>query len=257
MYLKGGNSMEETINLQDILKTLKKRFKLIVSTTLGAGLLAVIISFFFITPIYEANTQVLVNQKNNEVGQQVTSADIQSNLQLINTYYEVIKSPAILNVVVDNLNVDLTAAQLASKLTVSSTNNSQVIDIKVQDESYEMAVTLANEIVKVFQKQIPLIMSVDNVNVLAPAEYVDSPSPVKPQKALIVFAALILGLLVGIAVAFLLKVLDKTVKTEQDIEELLNIPVIGLVSPIPDSATVNQQLVQRRRQPSSRSKVGL
>ena len=250
--------MEETISLQDIFKTLKKRFKLIISTTVGAALIATIISFFFLVPVYQATSQVLVNQKKTEMTQQVTSQDIQSDLQLINTYYEVIKSPAILNLVITDLKLQLSPTELASKITVNSANNSQVINVSIQDESHEMAVTLANKIVQVFQTEVPKLMNVDNVNILAPAELVENPSPIKPNKMLTIAVTTVLGLLIGIAIAFLLQYFDKTVKTEQDIEELLQLPVIGLVSPIPEQDVVNEQILQRRRSnPSNRKRVGL
>ena len=47
--------------------------------------------------------------------------------------------------------------------------------------------------------------------------------------------AAVIGLMLGVGVAFLLEYLDTTMKDEQDIEELLGLPVIGLISPIPDS----------------------
>ena len=87
--------MEETISLQDIFKTLKKRIGLIIGTTIGAMIIAAVISFFFLTPIYQASTQILVNQQQDQQ-QNLTTTEIQSNLQLINTYNVIIKSPAIL-----------------------------------------------------------------------------------------------------------------------------------------------------------------
>lgn len=250
--------MEETISLQDIFSTLKKYSKLIFLTTFIAGLIAVIVSFFLLTPVYQATSQVLVNQKKENVAQQQLSAvDIQSNLQLINTYYEVIKSPAILNIVIEDLDLDLTPSQLASKITVSSANNSQVINVSVQDESHTLAVELANQVVTVFKEEVPGLMSVDNVNILSPAEKSDSPSPIKPNKMLNVAIALVLGLMVGVGLAFLLQYLDKTVKTEQDIEELLGLPVIGLISTIEMKQESEEATQRRRKVPDTNAKAGV
>ena len=59
--------------------------------------------------------------------------------------------------------------------------------------------------------------------------------------------AIVLGLMVGVGIAFLIQYLDKTVKTEQDIEDLLHLPVIGLVSPIVMQDEVKTEVQQRRR----------
>ncbi|MEK4129091.1 Wzz/FepE/Etk N-terminal domain-containing protein [Solibacillus sp. FSL W8-0474] len=222
--------MEETISLQDIFKTLKKRAALILSLTVIAVIIAAIVSFFVLTPIYQANNQVLVNQKKEDITQQMTSADIQSNLQLINTYNEIIKSPAILSIVIENLDLPLTTGQLASKITVSNANNSQVLNVSVQDENYNVAADMANQVVEVFKEEVPKLMNIDNVNILAAAQYSDNPTPIKPNKMLNIAIALVIGLMIGIGLAFLLEYLDTTVKTEQDIEEIIGLPVIGIIS---------------------------
>lgn len=248
--------MEETISLQDIFKTLKKRMPLILLCTFGAAVIAAIISFFLITPIYQASTQVLVNQKSDATTQQVTTADIQSNLQLINTYNEIITSPAILSVVAQNLDMDLTPVQLKSKISVSNANNSQVLNITVQDETYNIAVDIANEVVEVFKEKIPTLMKVDNVNVLSPAEKMDNASPIKPNKLLNVAIGLVLGLMVGVGLAFLLEFLDTTIKTEDDVEQLLGLPIIGLISPISDKDLQEAIGSQRRQAGESARKAG-
>ncbi len=47
------------------------------------------------TPIYQSSTQILVNQKKQE-GTAIQLGEIQSNIQLTNTYKVIIKSPVIL-----------------------------------------------------------------------------------------------------------------------------------------------------------------
>ena len=223
--------MEETISLQDIFYTLKKRIGLITVTTIAAIIIAAIISFFMITPMYQATTQILVNQQNTP-SQQVTTSEIQTNLQLINTYSEIIKSPAILDIVIAELDLDLTASQLSSKIAVSNANNSQIVSVSVQDANHAVATDIVNTVSDVFKEEVIDLMKVDNVNILSPAVHVENPVPVSTNKKLNMAIAAVLGLMIGVGIAFLLEYLDTTVKTEKDIEDLLDLPVIGLVSPI-------------------------
>mgnify|MGYP003479898831 CR=1 FL=1 len=224
--------LEETISLQDIFKTLKKRIALIISITTIAVIIAAVISFYVLTPIYQASTQVLVTQNKEDTLQQMTAADIQSNLQLINTYNEIIKSPAILSIVIRNLDLSMTPNQLASKIAVSNANNSQVLNINVQDENYNVAADMANQVVEVFKEEVPKLMNIDNVNILSPAVYAENPAPIKPNKMLNMAIALIIGLMIGIGVSFLIEYLDTTVKSELDVQEIVGLPLIGVVSPI-------------------------
>jgi len=238
--------MEETISLQDLFKTLKKRLWLIVMSTVIAATIAGIISFLVMTPIYQASTQILVNQTERQ-SEAFTSQDIQTDLQLINTYNVVIKSPAILNKVIEELGLDETAASLNSRVTVNSEQNSQVVNVTVQDSNQKQAVEIANTIANVFEQEIPQLMNVDNVNILSPAVMPDSPTPVKPDPMLNMAIGAVIGLMIGVGIAFLLEYLDTTVKTEDDIEELTGLPVIGMISPIPDSEVNMSNIVRTRR----------
>ncbi|MCY9140985.1 YveK family protein [Peribacillus frigoritolerans] len=222
--------MEETISIQDIFKTLKKRWKLIMLLTLIAALVSGSISYFLLTPVYQSSTQILVNQKQSE--NQLDSIQIKSNIDMINTYSVIIKSPAILDKVIDELELDQSVDQLSQKITINSQENSQVFSLTVQDSNPAKAVEIANTVSSIFQKEIKDIMNVDNVSVLAKAEIKENPTPVKPNPLLNIAIAVVVGLMAGIGLAFLLEYLDNTIKDEDDIERLLDLPLLGSIQKI-------------------------
>src|SRR5690625_395757 len=124
---RGGTEMEETISLKEIFEVIKKRLLLIISFTIGAALIAAVLSFFVLTPIYQSNTQFIVNQSNqDQQGQmQVDHNTIRTNVELINTYSVIISSRAILDEVINELNLSYTPGQLNDKISVSSEQSSQ------------------------------------------------------------------------------------------------------------------------------------
>ncbi|USK73558.1 YveK family protein [Peribacillus frigoritolerans] len=222
--------MEETISIKDIFKTLKKRWKLIMLLTLIAAFISGSISYFLLTPVYESSTQILVNQKQAE--NQLDSTQIRSNIDMINTYSVIIKSPAILEKVIDELELDQSVEQLSEKITINSQENSQVFSLTVQDSNPSLAVEIANTVSETFQKEIKDIMNVDNVSVLAKAEIKENPTPVKPNPLLNIAIAVVVGLMAGIGLAFLLEYMDNTIKDEDDIERLLELPILGSIQKI-------------------------
>lgn len=223
--------MEETISLKDIAVTLKKRLSLIALITIVAVAVSGIISYFILTPVYQASTQMLVNQKTSE--QPVLDPNqVRTNVEMINTYSVIIKSPTILNKVISNLDLEQTTEQLTETITVNSEQNAQVFNLTVESEDPAKAVKIANAIGKTFSDEIPEIMNVDNVKILSPAVLKDNPTPVNPKPMLNMAIALVVGLMVGVGIAFLLEYLNNTIKSEEDIQNILQLPVLGAIPKI-------------------------
>ncbi|WP_243557298.1 YveK family protein [Priestia megaterium] len=225
--------MEETISLRDLFAVLRKRLWLIVLITIIAATVSAVISFFVLTPVYESKTQILVNQAKNDQ-QLYSNQTVQTNVQLINTYNDIITSPVILDKVIKELKLDKSAGDLSGQIQVTSAQDSQVAQIVVQDTSAKRAADIANTTASVFQKQVPKLMNVDNVKVLSKAALGEKPSPVKPQPLMNIAVGIVVGLMLGVGLSFLLEYLDNTLKTEQDIEKLLELPVMGVITTIKD-----------------------
>lgn len=205
--------------------------------TLIAAALSSIVTFFILTPIYQASTQILVNQAQSDQPY-VDINQVRSNIELVNTYNVIIKSPTILEKVIEELSLERSYDELNQQVDVSSAQNSQVIEIAVQDPDPSKAADIANTIATVFQNEIVEIMNVDNVSILSVAEVSDNPSPVKPNPTLNIAIAIVIGLMIGVGLAFLLEYFDNTIKTEHDIEKYLGLPVLGTIPTIEVDDTI-------------------
>ncbi|MEX0377808.1 YveK family protein [Bacillus sp. S4] len=242
--------MEETISLKELFYILKKRLAMILVIAFGAAIVSAIISFFFMTPIYQSSTQILVNQKKQE-GAMIQAGEIQTNIQLTNTYKVIIKSPVVLDQVNEKLNLNMTAQALTGKINVANEKDSQVISVTAEDKDPKVARDIANATADVFKGEVAKIMNVDNVTVLSKAEVGENQSPIKPRPMLNVAIAFVVGLMAAVGLAFLLEYLDNTVKKEEDVENLLGLPVLGIVARM-DEETMNV----KSHAPSSRKVRG-
>lgn len=239
--------MEETISLKELFDTIKKRLTLIISITLIAMIVSGIVSYFIITPEYKSSTQILVNQAKADSSAALNTGEVQANVQLISTYSVILKSAAILNIVKEELNLDMSVSTLNSKITVESAQGSQVMTVSVADSDPTVALQIANKTAEVFEKEIKNIMSIDNVTVLPLAEDQENQSPVSPNPPLNIAIAAVVGLMIGVGLAFLLEYLDNTVKTEQDIEKLLELPVLGAIITIDENVEAKMRGTQKGR----------
>ncbi|MCU5368342.1 Wzz/FepE/Etk N-terminal domain-containing protein [Bacillus paranthracis] len=228
--------MEETISLKDLFDILRKRLAMILTVTFGLAIISAIISFFFMKPIYQSSTQILVNQKKQD-GTMIQAGEIQTNIQLTNTYKVIIKSPVILDQVNEKLNLNMTAQALTGKINVANEKDSQVISVTAEDKDPKIARDIANATAEVFKGEVAKIMSVDNVTVLSKAEVTENQSPIKPRPMINVAIAFVVGLMASVGLAFLLEYLDNTVKKEEDVENLLGLPVLGIVARMDEETT--------------------
>lgn len=216
--------MEEVIDISKVLNLLKKNWKFIVGLSLLGALIAAAISFFLIKPTYSASTQILVNS--NETKNQMELQANQTDLQLINTYNEIIKSPVILEKVKKNLRID---ENISSKINVNNSTQSKVITISAVSENYTDAAKIVNETAKVFSEEIGKIMNTDNVTVLTKAKENLNVAPIKPRPAINTVLGGIFGFLLSVMFVFFKNLIDKRIQTEEDVKEYLDIPVIGMI----------------------------
>lgn len=220
--------MEQTIDLEDLFKIIKKNFFSIVALPLLFGIIALLISMFLITPKYESTTQLLVNQK--ETQNTMLTQQVQSNLQLIKTYSEIIKSPRILDEVSNRLDNRYTTTEIQNMLNISSQSDSQVLNISVKSEHSELSNTIANTVAEVFSEDVENIMNVDNVSILSVAE--GNGEQVEPRTLVNVAVGMFVGFILAALIIFLKEVLDKRIKNEDDVAEYLDLPVLGSIEKV-------------------------
>jgi capsular polysaccharide biosynthesis protein len=166
---------------------------------------------------------------------------VQTNVQLVNTYSVIINNPTVLNQVIKKLHLNMTSDQLKDMLTVNTEQNSQAFTLTAETDSPKLSVAIVNNVASAFKSQVQRVMNVDNVSILSPATYAESSTPVKPKPLINLAIAFVVGLMVSIGLAFLLDYLDNTIKTEDDIDQILGLPVLGSISQIKDHHSNNSR----------------
>lgn len=219
--------MENSLDLSKFMKAIKKNWKLLLILPIIFMLIALLMTMFLMKPKYESNTQVLVNQK--EKKSELMAQEVQSNIQLVNTYSEIVKSPRILDEVAKK-NKKYSASEIKSMLTATTQAESQILNVNIESGSKKDAEKVANDIAKVFNDEMPDIMNVDNVTILSKAN--GTASKVSPSLIINLAIGLILGLILALIIIILKEIFDKRIRTEEDIERELNIPVLGSIQKI-------------------------
>ena len=217
---------EYEIDLREIFEMLKKRWLMIVSITLVAAVASGVISFFVLIPKYETSTTMIVSYKQDQ-SSLMNYQELQMSQKLVATYSQIVKSDRIAEAVIDKLDLDLSAGELNSKITVSQVGETEILKITVKDDDPSLAALIANTEAEVFQQEINDMMEVESVSTIDVAKVPGS--PVSPNKLMNIAIATVLGMMVSVGLVFVREFLDRTYKTPIDIERHLGLPILGAI----------------------------
>ena len=225
--------MEDALSLADILGTLRRRFWIVLLVVFVAVALAALLSYIILPPVYQADTSLIVNEKQNvtQATDGVDYSQIQTNRSLAVTYARIITSRAVLQDTIDTLRLPETVKQLTEMTTVQVEGETEIIAVSVEDKDAARAALIANTVASSFITQLPtLVNRVENVSVIDRA--VPVTDQVSPRPLLNIAVAFVAALVLGGLLAFLVDYFDDTVKTSDDIKKLFGLRVLAVVPDI-------------------------
>ena len=222
---------EKVIRVEDIAYALKKRWVMILSVTLLFTLVAGIMSFFVIKPKYEAGVKVFIGKEETKKGvPSYDSNDIAMYQKLMKTYGEILKTKDLTRVALKNINQEDTqgnVSRVQAGLTVSPSADTQIMEVKYITTDKSELIPVLNAITDVFVVESQELIPNGNVQIIEKAEV--PISPISPNKMFNVIIGFIIGMMVSVGITFILEYLDNTVRSKDELEKLLDIPVIGSI----------------------------
>ena len=223
--MKEQNTME--INVFQLLNTLWKRKLIIALVAIVTGTVAFAYSKFIIKPEYTSTTRIYVVNRNQGDKPGLTNQDLQAGSYLVKDYREIILSQDVLEKVVTDLKLNMSTKGLASKIQVTVPVDTRIVSISVKDKQPEEASRIANSLREVAAQKIINVTRVSDVTTLEEARPATSPSsPNIRRNTLIAFLG---GLGVVVVVVLLVELLDVRVKRPEDIEDVMQIPLLGVI----------------------------
>ncbi|MGU8248926.1 polysaccharide biosynthesis tyrosine autokinase [Clostridium perfringens] len=217
--------MEQKIEIKEYLQLIRKRMKIIVAIVIASILIVSIKTFFFTTPIYEAQTTITIN---NLLGQQtqLTKEDINYNQLLGETYKPIVKSRKVAEEIKKNLNLEEDYHAISNSIDINSVSG-PVMNITVKNADPKVAREIANEVPIVFGDELEKIAKVNGVQVID--EALLPTQPISPNKFRNLFLGGIIGVVIAIFVVLLLDYFDNKVKTPEELEDTLDTSLLGVI----------------------------
>lgn len=214
------------MELHKVFSLLLQNFVLIIIVILLFMILAGVISTLFIAPKYEAKSTLIINKTSGQSkSTEYDYSDILLTQSLVNTYSIIIISDAVLTQVINNIGHNISPDDLRKNLIVQGIDDTEIISISVKDTIPKRAVDVVNEITRVCPEEIIRIANVGSVEVIDRA--VLPKEPISPNISLNIVLAGLMGFILTVLFILAKDQLDKTIKSQEDIETLLGLPVLG------------------------------
>lgn len=221
----------EEINLKELFEYFVSKLPIIVIAALLTTLVGIAYGLWIQKPMYNSYTTIVLTRTDNNStttdGTSITQSDILLNKNLVSTYREIIKSKRILNQVINNLDLNISTDELEKNISVTSEKDTEVIKISVNSSNPTDAKDIANEIERVFSNEIISIYNIKNITIIDYAEEDTTPYNINVPKQIIL--AFLIGFILACAVIFVTFYFDTTIKSSEEIENKLGLPVLGVV----------------------------
>ena len=218
---------EIAIDIIQLFKIIWKKKIAIILTAIVAAVLAFGVSSFVLTPEYSSTTRIYVVNRNQSEKEGVTNQDLQAGTYLVKDYKEIILSQDVLEKVISNLKLEKTVKALSKKIQVTVPVDTRIVSISVKDAQPEEASRIANALREVAAEKIISVTRVSDVTTLEEARPALTPSSpnIRRNTAL----AFLVGGAVMVVSVLLLELLDDRVKRPEDVEEVMQVALLGIV----------------------------
>lgn len=154
------NEQETTVDLKEIIKILKKHFKLIFLFFMSSTIVGILVSAL-IPNIYEAEAKLRIKQSKglaDSLLADLPTGNVMASQQLIATYAEIIKSRIVVETLIKSVPVQGEIPpkyeQMVERITVAPIKNTEIMQVKVQAKVAKEAMVLTNSLVKVFLERL-------------------------------------------------------------------------------------------------------
>lgn len=283
-----------TIDLTQLLRICRKRIWVLIIWSIGLAIVGWGISEFMISPKYTSTAQLLVNQKSRNSDPNAAYATQQANMQMVTTYKDIVTSNKILTEASNRLanptvvvrkaqkavyrtdetgrrrlikkarpavverrgkSYSVSVGELAQNISVGTQQQSQVFSISAKAETPEKAKAEVNAVAETFKKEIPTIMSVNNVTIVARGT---NGAQSFPNVRLFTLAGFVIGLVLSLVVIVIREMGNTTVRDDDYLTQELGLTNLGQIAHfhLSSSFTINRETTNsNKREQNKRRRV--
>lgn len=213
------------MTLLELLTLLRKHLKLVIMLPIVCMVAMGLASVLMMNDTYTATTDMYVlASSEGSNSSSALSSDLSASQMLTNDVATLLQSDRVMSDAADQLGLPNLRGY---NITVTSESTTRVITLQVTSSDAQGSANVANALADCVSNVAQEVMNVESVNVIDEAPTPEAPSG--PNRMLYVAVAAMAGLFAAVAIVVLMDVVDTRVRSAEDVEELLELPVIGRI----------------------------
>lgn len=218
---------QSEIDIMGLARAVLRRAWLVALAAAVCAGLTLVSTLLLVTPKYQASTKLYVNNRASDSGS-ITSSDISTSRNLVDTYIIILNTPETLNAVIDYAGVDRDYEALSRMISASAVDNTEIFQVTVTGTDPEELLRIAQAIAHILPLQIA-----DTIESSTSVKVVQAPllptAPSSPSYALSALVGLLAGGALAVAVIVIRALVDTTIRTEEDIAQLCHHPILAAI----------------------------
>lgn len=224
------------VDLFAVIQLLWKKKWIILISGVIAAIMMLAVTVLFVRPRYAASVTLYANNSNSsDINTSITAQDINASVQLVDTYAAIILSDPVLEQVIENNRLEITAQELLEYIEIASVNNTEVFKITVEYFTPEKATSIANSIADIAPIKIASIVEGCSVKIVSNAKVPTEKS--FPSNKMAALLGMVIGIAISVLTVFITALLDTRIKGESDLGEW-DYPVLGVIPAFSESEKV-------------------
>lgn len=212
------------MTLLELIQLLRKHLKIVVLLPIVCAFAMAAASVLVMGSTYTAQTDMYVLASSENQAGSALSSDLSASQMLTNDVATLLTSDRVMSDAARRLGLD---GLEGYDITVGSESTTRVITLSVTGSDAQGTANVANALAESVSRVAQEVMNVESVNVIDEAPVPDAPSG--PNRPLYIAVAFMAGLFLAVAIVVLLDIVDTRVRSSEQVEELLGVPVIGRI----------------------------
>jgi capsular polysaccharide biosynthesis protein len=216
---------EDAIDLREIFYLLLSHVWQILLCTVLCAMVAFGYTKYMITPLYDAAAKIYIVSASN--GSVVNLTDLSIGSQLTSDYSQLLLARPLLEDVIDNLDLNMSASQLAGMISITNASDTRILKIGVTSSDPQLAADIANELTVQALIYLPKFMDTTPPNVIEDAIVPTAAS--SPNYTKNVMLGAVIGFVMSAGYLILRFLMNDTYETPEDLAASFGVMPLAVI----------------------------